>query len=99
VNDVLDFARPIRFDLSAVSVNALCRESATAALAASDGAAIACDFDPDLGMLQTDPERLRIALINLLVNARDAVNGNGAQSKQAAARSRRTRQPAPTEHS
>jgi signal transduction histidine kinase len=84
VNDVLDFARPIRFELSAVSINALCRESATAALAASDGAAIACDLDPDLGMLHTDPERLRIALINLLVNARDAVvNGNGAQSKNA----------------
>jgi signal transduction histidine kinase len=84
VNDVLDFARPIRFELSAVSVNALCRESATAALAASDGATITCELDPDLGMLHTDPERLRIALINLLVNARDAVvNGNGAPSKHA----------------
>src|SRR5262249_10216749 len=96
VNDVLDFARPIRFDLSAVSVNALCRESATAALAASDGAAIACDFDPDLGMLQTDPERLRIALINLLVNARDAVNGNGAPSKQAGGRDGRSDSVGPT---
>ena len=82
VNDVLDFARPIRFERSAVSVNTLCRESATAALAASDGAPIACDLDPGLGMLHTDPERLRIALINLLVNARDAV-GNGTQTKQA----------------
>ena len=77
VNEVLDFARPIRFELSAVGVNTLCRESATAALASGPGAAIACDLDPALGTLTTDPERLRIALVNLLVNARHAVNGNG----------------------
>src|SRR2546422_1577970 len=33
VNEVLDFARPIRFDLSSVDVNALCRASAAAAQA------------------------------------------------------------------
>jgi two-component system sensor histidine kinase HydH len=77
VNEVLDFARPIRFELSAVGVNALCRESTAAALASGPGAAIACDLDPALGLLTTDPERLRIALVNLLVNARHAVNGNG----------------------
>ena len=77
VNEVLDFARPIRFELSPVSVNALCRESAAAALASGPGAAIAFDLDPDLAPLTTDPERLRIALVNLLVNARHAVNGNG----------------------
>jgi len=77
VNEVLDFARPIRFELSAVSLNTLCRDSATAALASGSGAAIACELDPDVGPLTTDPERLRIALINLLVNARHAVNGHG----------------------
>jgi signal transduction histidine kinase len=77
VNEVLDFARPIRYELSTVGVNALCRESADAALASGPGAAIACDLDPDLGTLSTDPERLRIALVNLLVNARHAVNGSG----------------------
>ena len=80
VNEVLDFARPIRFDLSAVAVNTLCRESATAALASGPGAAIACDLDPALGTLTTDPERLRIALVNLLINARHAMNGNGAHA-------------------
>ena len=78
VNEVLDFARPIRFELSAVSLNTLCRESAAAALASGPGAAIACDLDPALGTLTTDAERLRIALVNLLVNARHAVNGHGA---------------------
>jgi signal transduction histidine kinase len=82
VNEVLDFARPIRFELSPVSVNTLCRESAAAAIASGPGTEIACELDPALGALTTDPERLRIALINLLVNARNAVNGNGAGSNE-----------------
>jgi signal transduction histidine kinase len=77
VNEVLDFARPIHFELSTVSLNTLCRESAAAALASGTGGAIACELDPNIGALTTDPERLRIALVNLLVNARHAVNGNG----------------------
>ena len=48
VNEVLDFARPIQFELSRVDVNALCRESAGAALASGPGAAIAMDLDPAL---------------------------------------------------
>ena len=82
VNEVLDFARPIRFELSAVSVNTLCRESAAAALASGPGAAIACELDAALATLTltTDPERLRIALVNLLVNARHAVTGNGVRA-------------------
>ena len=80
VNEVLDFARPIRFERSAVSVNTLCRESAAAALASGPGPAIACELDPALGAISTDAERLRIALVNLLVNARHAMNGNGGQA-------------------
>jgi signal transduction histidine kinase len=79
VNEVLDFARPIRFELSPVDVNALCRESAGAALASGPGAAIALDLEPAPAMMTTDPERLRIVLVNLLVNARHAVKGNGGQ--------------------
>jgi len=75
VNEVLDFARPIRFELSAIDLNALCRESAAAALASGPGAEIALNLDPSLPRVTTDPERLRIALVNLLVNARHAVNG------------------------
>jgi signal transduction histidine kinase len=80
VDEVLDFARPIRFELSPVGVNALCEESAAAARASGDGAPIACELDPSLGTLTTDSERLRIALVNLLVNARHAVNGNGVRA-------------------
>ena len=76
VNEVLDFARPIRFELSRVDVNTLCRESANAALASGQGAPIASDLDSTLTTMTTDPGRLRIALVNLLVNARHAVHGN-----------------------
>src|SRR5207247_5047832 len=77
VNEVLDFARPISFDLSTVDLNALCRESATAAQASGSGPAIGLDLDPALPPLVTDPERLRSALVNMLLNARHAANGSG----------------------
>jgi signal transduction histidine kinase len=77
VNEVLDFARPIRFELSPVDLNALCQESAAAALASGPGTDISLHLDPTLPRIVTDPERLRIALVNLLVNARHAVNGAG----------------------
>jgi signal transduction histidine kinase len=77
VNEVLDFARPIRFELSPVDLNALCRESAAAALASGPGPDIALNLDPAVSQVTTDPERLRIALVNMLVNARHAVNGAG----------------------
>jgi signal transduction histidine kinase len=75
VNEVLDFSRPIPFDFAPADVAGLCRESAAAAQA-SPGAAVALDLDPALPTLVTDAERLRIALVNMIVNARHAVNGD-----------------------
>ncbi len=75
VNEVLDFARPITFDRSAVDLNALCRAAATAARASGPGAEIALSLDPAVTSVNTDADRLRIALVNMLVNARHAVNG------------------------
>jgi signal transduction histidine kinase len=77
VNEVLDFSRPIRFDLAPVDLGALCRESAAAAQA-SPGPVVALDLDPALPTLVTDAERLRIALVNMLVNARHAVKDDNA---------------------
>jgi signal transduction histidine kinase len=74
VNDVLDFARPITFELAPADINAVCRESAAAAQVAP-GAAVMVQTDPSAGTIVTDAERLRLALINLLVNARHAVEG------------------------
>jgi signal transduction histidine kinase len=79
VNDVLDFARPIAFELGTTDVNALCRESVAAAQAAP-GAPVTISADPGAGTIVTDAERLRAALINVVVNARHAVEGCEAQN-------------------
>ena len=80
---MLDFARPIRFELVPVDLNALCRESAAAAQA-TPGAAVRLDLDPSLGVVRTDAERLRVALVNLIVNARHAVEAQGRDAVAAA---------------
>jgi signal transduction histidine kinase len=77
VNDVLDFARPIRFELATVDLNALCRESVGAVRTAVPGAPISVVLDPSASTTTTDPERLRMAVVNLLQNACHAVNGHG----------------------
>jgi len=77
VNEVLDFARPIRFELAPTDLNALCRESADAAQA-SAGPAVALALDPAAATVTTDAERLRQALVNLIANARQAVDARAA---------------------
>jgi signal transduction histidine kinase len=72
---VLDFARPIRFELTPTDLNALCRESAAAAEAAGDGPRVGVQLDAAMPLVAVDAERLRLALVNLIVNARHAVNG------------------------
>jgi signal transduction histidine kinase len=74
VDEVLDFARPIRFERSPTDINALCRD-AVSAVAAAGGAEprVTVELDPSLPPLDTDSERLRTALVNLLTNARQAV--------------------------
>jgi signal transduction histidine kinase len=73
VNEVLDFARPIRFDLSSTDINALCRSAANAVEAAQPEPRVDVRVDPSVPALQTDSERLRTVLVNLLTNARQAV--------------------------
>jgi signal transduction histidine kinase len=72
VNEVLDFARPIRFDVAPTDLNQLCRESAAAAQAAP-GPSVRLDLDPSMPAVPLDAERLRGALVNLILNARHAV--------------------------
>lgn len=73
VTEVLDFARPIRFDYAEARINAVCAASAHAAAAGDPEPDIVLDLDPSDPRVVTDAERLRIALVNILTNARHAV--------------------------
>jgi signal transduction histidine kinase len=73
VNDVLDFARPIRFDYAPADVNALCADAEQATRAGHQSMDVTIKPDPALKTVVTDAERLRTALVNILANARHAV--------------------------
>jgi signal transduction histidine kinase len=73
VGDVLDFARPISLDLRPTDLNAVCRSAAEAVLIDRPAPSIEMRLDPSLPELMTDGERLRTALVNILANAKDAV--------------------------
>jgi two-component system sensor histidine kinase HydH len=74
VSEVLDFARPIKFEHARVDLNALC-EATARAVGTGDGPAVPVRFELDAQMwpVVTDGERLRLALVNILTNARHAV--------------------------
>ena len=86
VNEVLDFARPISFELATTNLNALCTESAAAAEASGPGAPIELALESSSLPLTTDAERLRIALVNMLVNARHAVAARQTEAVAAVGR-------------
>ena len=73
VSEVLDFARPIKFDLGPVDLNMLCEDAARAAGAEAPSVKVHLDLDRRLTPIVTDGERLRLALVNILTNARHAV--------------------------
>jgi signal transduction histidine kinase len=85
VSDVLDFAKPIRFELAPTNLNDVCRASVAAAWAGEDSSEVQLELDPDMPIAVTDAERMRTALVNILTNARHAV--------QAATGSRRSSDP------
>lgn len=92
VSEVLDFARPIKFDLAPADLNALAEDAVRAASAAADGyAGIRLDLDPAIPAVNTDAERLRQALVNLLGNAIQAVTARGAAGGDGAIRLRTAR--------
>jgi signal transduction histidine kinase len=86
VNDVLDFARPIRFDYAAADINALCADAEQATRGEAPAMTVKLAPDPNLTLFWTDAERVRTALVNILANARHAVmarrqvNGNAGDS-------------------
>ena len=86
VNDVLDFARPIRFDYAPADINALCADAEHATRAGTPPIEVKLSPDPTLRPFVTDAERLRIALVNILTNARHAVTarrqGDGSSQRR-----------------
>jgi signal transduction histidine kinase len=79
VTEVLDFARPIKFDLAPADLNALAKDAARAAGAEGGSTHIRLDLDPAIPPVTTDAERLRQALVNILGNAVQAVAGRQAE--------------------
>jgi signal transduction histidine kinase len=73
VDDVLDFARPLRLEYAQVDLNALCKEATGAARTDSSGLRVRLSLETGLAPIVTDGERLRTALVNVLSNAREAV--------------------------
>jgi signal transduction histidine kinase len=85
VTEVLDFAKPLRFELGEVALNDVCRASAAAATIGAPDVAVQFDFDEAIPAMNTDGERLRTALVNILSNARAAVQAARAAVPAAAA--------------
>jgi signal transduction histidine kinase len=80
VNEVLDFARPIRCEVGPTDLNALCRNAAEASLSGESAPGISLRLDPQLPGVMTDGERVRTALVNILSNAREAVAARSGEA-------------------
>jgi signal transduction histidine kinase len=78
VTEVLDFARPIQFQPSETNVNEVCRASAAAAAIDDPHAAASLDLDDSIPTMMLDAERLRTVLVNVLTNARHAVQATAS---------------------
>jgi signal transduction histidine kinase len=81
VSEVLDFAKPIRFDFAEASINDVCRASVAAAWAGDAPHDVRVELDPAIPPCVTDAERLRTVLVNILANARHAVQGVAAERR------------------
>ncbi|HSN99609.1 MAG TPA: ATP-binding protein [Candidatus Nanopelagicales bacterium] len=79
VSDFLDFARPQPLDFREVSLRALCERalSRVAHLAARSGVVISDELPPAERLVEVDPGKVELALLNLLRNAIEAVGESG----------------------
>ena len=82
VDDVLDFARPVRLEYAPADLEALCRDVVAATLPRSGSPRCHVAIEPGLGPVTTDAERLRTALVNILANARDAALARSARGSE-----------------
>jgi signal transduction histidine kinase len=94
VTDVLDFARPIQFDLAPADLVDICRDAAHAAQAGADDVPVALETGEGHAPIVTDADRLRTVLVNVLSNAQQAVRARGDQGPRSPIRLQTTRNPA-----
>lgn len=79
VEDLLKFARDSVTTKSSVDLT-VCLEEVISLLGhqfSKDGITVETEFDPGLPKIHADGEKLKQVLVNLLVNARQAISGNG----------------------
>ncbi len=90
VRELLTMARPQPPTLEAVDLDALLKSAMDLERpqCAASGIKLVSDFDPDLPRLTVDPHRLGQVFINLLVNARQAMDA-GEKGSAIAVRTRR----------
>jgi len=81
VNDVLDYAKPLTFAWQPVDANEICRDAVRRVESAGGGVRITFVPDPDLAPLESDADRLRIVITNVLANAADAVRAAGGEAR------------------
>ena len=77
VSEVLDFARPIKFELASADLNSLAADAVRAAGADRAKPAVRLTLDPAIPAVTTDAQRLRQVLVNVLGNAIQAVEARG----------------------
>ncbi|HTM31659.1 MAG TPA: ATP-binding protein [Vicinamibacterales bacterium] len=78
VHEVLDFARPIRFECAPTDINRLCEEAVRAV--SVNGQPVPRLDGGHVPAVITDRERIRTVLVNLLTNAQQAVATAGADA-------------------
>lgn len=83
VSEVLDYSRPISFDLAPTDLNAICRSAAQAVTVDEAQVRVTLSLHEPLPPLVTDAERLRQALVNVLANAQQAVQTRAGSSPDA----------------
>jgi signal transduction histidine kinase len=77
INDLMVFARPRPLQLGTVTLEPLVREAATMVQRDPAGARVAIDVEgPDVA-IEADAEMLRATILNVLLNAAQAMNGQG----------------------
>jgi PAS domain S-box-containing protein len=84
VEDLLAFARPVQPKLQAIDVRAVLTDAATTARAAAGSLPVDVELSGDSLRVRADPEMLRAVLLNLLLNACQASDGEKVEIEMTA---------------